>query len=260
MPRLAVGDRAHAVPLDLEGPLGVVGRQLGQGRLHRLDRSRQRLAPGLGRVHAVDHPVLAAGLKQRVAAAHPLAVEAWRRSSSPPTSRPRRCRCPRSSSDRRRTRPSGSRRGSRGTRAGGPRCGRRAGCRLGSSGHAARQRPGDEHAVVLEPQVPVQPGRVVLLDHEPALRSPAARRALAGGLGRRLERALRAVGSRSLSAFAAIATFYRPRSVMLRDSELEDDGRAGVRRDRDRRRARRARSAPGGWPTAVSRWRWSSRS
>ena len=35
---------------------------------------------------------------------------------------------------------------------------------------AARHRPGREHAVVLEPQVPVQPPRVVLLDDEPAQR------------------------------------------------------------------------------------------
>ncbi len=34
-------------------------------------------------------------------------------------------------------------------------------------GQALRERPGGEHAVVLEPQIPVQAPGVVLLDHEP---------------------------------------------------------------------------------------------
>ena len=100
---------------------------------HRRQRPRERLAR-LGRVHAVDHPVLAAGVKERVAAAHALAMEARSRPCRAPTSRSRRCRRPRSASCRRRTPPSGCRRRSRCTRAGGPRCGPRAGCASGSRG------------------------------------------------------------------------------------------------------------------------------
>ena len=34
-------------------------------------------------------------------------------------------------------------------------------------GQAPRQRPGQQHAVVLQPQVPVEPPRVMLVDDEP---------------------------------------------------------------------------------------------
>ena len=63
----------------------------------------------VGRVHAVDHPLLAAvwSSEQHVAAPHPLAVEARPSPRRRATSRPRRCRCPTRSSTRRRTRPSG---------------------------------------------------------------------------------------------------------------------------------------------------------
>ena len=40
---------------------------------------------------------------------------------------------------------------------------------------AARQRPGGERALVLEPQVPVEAARVVLLDHEAGRRRSSSR-------------------------------------------------------------------------------------
>ena len=58
--RLGVADGAHAVPLDLEGPVLVVARQRAGARHHRddlLGHGRARRLVG-GRVHAVDHPVL----------------------------------------------------------------------------------------------------------------------------------------------------------------------------------------------------------
>ena len=71
-----VADRPHAVPLDLVGPLALVARQLARAREHRLDALRHRLAVRiLGRIHAVDHPVVAAGPEQHVAAVQALAVE-----------------------------------------------------------------------------------------------------------------------------------------------------------------------------------------
>ena len=125
---LGVADRAHAVPLDLVGPV-VADRQLARAREHRLDLLRQRLAVRvLRRVHAVDHPVLAAGPEQDVLAAHALAVEGDHDLLVAPLVRPRRCRGRRSSSCPRRSGRPGSRRGSRGTRAGGPRSARRGCC------------------------------------------------------------------------------------------------------------------------------------
>ena len=74
-PALAIEDRAHAVPFDLVGPAGVVARQLRELRHHRHDPVGHRLVPGIGRVHPVDHPVLALGLEEDVLARQPLAVE-----------------------------------------------------------------------------------------------------------------------------------------------------------------------------------------
>ena len=48
--------------------------------------------------------------------------------------------------------------------------------------HAARQRPGGERALVLEPEVPVEPAGVVLLDDEPGAARLLAR-ALPRGSG-----------------------------------------------------------------------------
>ena len=74
---LDVAERPHAVPLDLVAPSGRrrAGASPGAGE-HRLELLRHRLAIRvLGRIHPVDHPVLAAGAEQDVAALEPLAVE-----------------------------------------------------------------------------------------------------------------------------------------------------------------------------------------
>ncbi len=136
VPRVYVGDRPYAVPLDLECVAGVVAGQLAHARQHRGDGVRHGTRGGVGRrVHPVDHPVLAAGLEQDVAAAHALALQATRSPRRNGTSRPHRCRSPRSPwSRRRRSRP-GSRRESPGTRAGGPRCGPPAGSPPDGPGH-----------------------------------------------------------------------------------------------------------------------------
>ena len=88
----------------------------------------------------------------------------------------RRCRCPRSRPCRRRTGPSGSRRGTSRTRAGGPRRGRRAPWRPGSSGTPFGTAHEASAPFALEPEVVVQPARVVALHDEDrllaALRSP----------------------------------------------------------------------------------------
>jgi hypothetical protein len=74
---LDVRDRTHAVPLHLERVVVLVTREvLRERREHRFDVLGQRLPVGiLGRVHAVDHPVVAVGLEQRVPAPGPIAVE-----------------------------------------------------------------------------------------------------------------------------------------------------------------------------------------
>src|SRR5438045_4621389 len=76
-PAIDIGQSANAVPLELVTPRRVgarkPGRELGH---HRLDALWHRLAIGiLGRIHAMDHPVVAAGLKKYVATRQPLAVE-----------------------------------------------------------------------------------------------------------------------------------------------------------------------------------------
>ena len=62
---------------------------------------------------------------------------------------------------------------------------------VGIGAGTARHRPAFEHAVHLEPEIPVQAGGVVLLDHEEMARLDAA---LALGLARLLEIALGVVG------------------------------------------------------------------
>src|SRR5260370_7523769 len=68
--------RPDAIPLELKAP-HIVGRRrfahdLGE---HRLDALRRRLPVRiLGRIHAVDHPVLAIGLEEHVPALHPLSL------------------------------------------------------------------------------------------------------------------------------------------------------------------------------------------
>ena len=138
-PGSRVGDRAHAVPLDLEGPARRSSRGSSpRPREHRHDVLRHRLARRVGgRVHAVDHPVLLAraGVEQRVAAAQPLAVEDDDRpcrgshfSHVVGAAVPDRHLAGAVAALR------GSRPRSRGTRAGGPRRGPPCGSRLGSSG------------------------------------------------------------------------------------------------------------------------------
>ena len=75
---------------------------------------------------------------------------------------------------------------------------------LGIVRQALGQRPGGEHAVALEAQVPVQRPGVVLLDHEArCLGSPGA--AGAHGLGRLGRIALGPVGAQRLGLFALLA-------------------------------------------------------
>ena len=198
-PGCDVGDRAHAVPLDLERPVLLVARQRADGRAIIGERSARASAPGpdppagpSGGSSSRSRSRRCADREQPVAAAQPLAVERDLDLARPPICAARTCPGPRSSSCRRRTGPWGSRRGTRGTRAGGPRCDRQAVVRrVGRD--AVGDRPRGEHAVVLEAQVPVQAGGVVLLDDEPVAPADVApARRLGGGV----EVALGAVGGR----------------------------------------------------------------
>src|SRR5213076_1069477 len=65
------------LPLPLEPVVVLVTREtLRERREHRLDVLGHGLAIRiLGRVHAMDHPVVAVGLEQRVPAPDPIAVE-----------------------------------------------------------------------------------------------------------------------------------------------------------------------------------------
>ena len=76
-PALDVREGADAVPLELEAPCVVRRRESGrEPGHHRNDLVGHRLALRiLRRIHAVDHPVLAVGLKEHVAALQALAVE-----------------------------------------------------------------------------------------------------------------------------------------------------------------------------------------
>ena len=194
-----------AVPLDLEGPA------LARRQRRRLARASAATKPGSGSAPGSrGSPMrwiiqslpavfaLPGEREQRVAARDPLAVELDLHLPRFPLEDVVGPACRRRSSSRRRTGPSGCRRRTSGTRADGPRCGPRAGCRPARVREEARQRPRGERAVMLEPQVPVQPRRAVLLDDEAGLRRLARRRAL-GGL------APSAGFGRLASAFAALA-------------------------------------------------------
>ena len=71
-----VRERADAVPLQLPRPAVTCRWARAERRVHRPQAFGCELALGiLGRIHAVDHPVLAARVEQHVAAARTFAVE-----------------------------------------------------------------------------------------------------------------------------------------------------------------------------------------
>ena len=190
--RLGVADRAHAVPLDLEGPVLVVARQRAGARHHRHDLLGHGLGRRVGgRVHAVDHPVLGLVVlvdgKQRVAPLHALALQEHLELARLPLEHVVGPAVP----DAHRARAVLAlgdlalelqvlERMVLGVH--------RQAVVLGRLGQAVGDGEGDEHAVVLEAQVPVQARGVVLLDDETA--AVAGRRLLPHGLGRLLRRAL----------------------------------------------------------------------
>src|SRR5918996_3334993 len=174
LPVVAEEHGANTVPLDLEAEIPLVTRQAAAAREHRLDPLRHRLVAGvLRRVHAVDQPVLAARVEERVAAVQPLSMERGDHlvlaellrlegTAVPDAHRPGAVLALRDialelevlervvlGADRQAV-------------------------LVGMGGDAPRERPRGQHALVFQGQVPVQPPRVMLLDHEPA----------AGGLGR----------------------------------------------------------------------------
>ena len=74
--RPPVGDRAHAVPLDLKRPPRAVGGQAPRAREHRHELLGHPPPSVFGwGIHTVDHPVLPLRLKQRVLPPYALAVE-----------------------------------------------------------------------------------------------------------------------------------------------------------------------------------------
>ena len=149
---------------------------------------------------------------------------------------------------RRRSCPSGSRRRSRGTRAGGPRCAAAKRLSPGLLGQALRQRPGGEHAVVLEAQVPVQAPRAVLVDHEARRPSRGAPRGAGAGSGVGAEVAFRPGSASSLRVACApsVGRALDARRLILRSSVLVFARVAADRRD-DRPAAVSRR-----WPSAAS--------
>ncbi len=193
---LHVRDRPHPVPLDLERPLTLIARKRRRrpGH-HRYEPFGHRLSVRIrGRIHPVDHPVVrgVAGLpdrEQAVAPAQPLAMEGDLDLLLLPLVHVERALVP----DR-----------------------HRAGAvltlrdltvelevleRVVLGAHRepvlrrvrrdpVRDRPRRERPIVLEAQVPVQAGGVVLLHDEPVLVTGAV---AAGRLGRRGEVALGAV-------------------------------------------------------------------
>src|SRR3954452_8714255 len=189
---VGVEQRPDAVPLHLEAVVLLVARQLTRAGEHWLQPLRHWLvARILRRVHPVDHPVVAARLEQRVSALHPLAVKGRDHLVVAELLGLKGAAVP----DRH--------------RAGAVVALRDLAVELevlervvlgvhrqpvlvGVLGNAARQRPGGEDAVVLEPEVPVQPRGVVLLHDEAA---PGLLAGAAARLGRRAQVPLLLVGA-----------------------------------------------------------------
>ena len=187
-----VRDRTHAIPLHLERVVVLVTREaLRERREHRFDVLGQRLPVGiLGRVHAVDHPVVAVGLEQRVSTPGPIAVQRDDHlirvhllrlvaAAIPDAHAPAAVLAPRDVAFELEV---------------------LEGVILGVDGQvvalrvdwdATRDGPRQQHTVVFEAEVPVHAPGVVLLDHEPPTRLPVV--GPAGGLRRRFEIALPAV-------------------------------------------------------------------
>ncbi len=173
---LAVGQRAHPVPLHLQRPLPVVGRQV---RLGAGQHGRQH--PGQRLPLPVHHPVGPTGLEQRVAAGQPATVQHHLDLAAGPLDRLEGAAVP----DRDRARAVLAVRDAPGE----PGVLQRMVLGVhgevvhrGVVGHPLGHRPRDQHAVAFQPEVPVQPAGVVLLHHEHP--GPLVPRCQAAGPGR----------------------------------------------------------------------------
>ncbi len=237
---LDVRDRAHAVPLHLERVVVLVTREiLRERREHRLDVLGQRLAIRiLGRVHAVDHPVVAVGLEQRVPAPGPIAVQRDDHfvvvhlvrlvaAAIPDAHAPAAVLAPRDVAfelevlervvlgvDRQVV-------------------------ALRVEWDATRDGPRQQHPVVLEAKVPVHAPGVVLLDDEPTARLPVV--GAAGRLRRRFEVPLLAVLVEALAHPTMVArrrgsSRRRPFTRRRRAAARSPAYRTPPRRGRSRRR------------------------
>ena len=168
--RLDHEDHPHAVPLHLERPVLFVRWQLlCRGREHRAEVTRHRLAGGVGgRAHAVDHPLIALGLEQGVLAVDPFAVQRDDDLVVAQLLGLVRAGVP----DRHRAGPVLALRDVAVEREVLERVifgAYREVVRLVPQRDALRNRPRPEHAVVFEPQIPVETTRVVLLHDEARL-------------------------------------------------------------------------------------------
>jgi hypothetical protein len=194
------GHGAYTVPLHLERVRVLVSWQLAQPCQHRLDLVRHRAGRRIGRrVHAVDHPVLAARLKQCVAPLdalpaqggdHLVLAELLGLIDAPVP-------------DRHRAGAVGALRdltlelevlervilGTHGEPV-----------LVGMRRHPLWERPGREYAVVLQAQIPVQVTGVVLLDHEsrPAARVSGSVSLAPAGLGCGIQIAFSAVAAQAV--------------------------------------------------------------
>src|ERR1022692_1628071 len=74
-PAADVDDGPHSVPLDLIGPAVVAARQRSGDGEHGLDPLGQRLETCPGGIHPVDHPVLPASREEHIAALRPRPVQ-----------------------------------------------------------------------------------------------------------------------------------------------------------------------------------------